>query len=84
MYSLLLSRPFKKTFLILVVALSTIIIIFPCTLFAYHGQEISISLNSAQFIPLNAEENQVNVFVNYTVNDSSLAQPEDKFSYESI
>jgi hypothetical protein len=71
-YSILLSRPFKKTFLTLVVALSTIIIIFPHTSFAYHGQEISISLDSAQFIPLGAEENQVNVFVNYTVNDSSL------------
>ena len=71
-YSILLSRPFKKTFLTLVVALSTIVIIFPHNSFAYHGQEISISLDSAQFIPLGAEENQVNVFVNYTVNNSSL------------
>jgi hypothetical protein len=69
---ILLSRPFKRTFLVLVVALSTIVIIFPRTSLAYHGQEISISLDSAQFTPLNAEENQVNVFVNYTLNDPSL------------
>jgi hypothetical protein len=73
--SLLLS--FKTTFLtlVVVVVLSTIIIIiFPLISFAYHGQEISILLDSAEFIPLseNGEENQVNVFVNYTVNDPSL------------
>jgi hypothetical protein len=74
--SLLLS--FKTTFLtlvVVVVVLSTIIIIiFPLISFAYHGQEISILLDSAKFIPLseNGEENQVNVFVNYTVNDPSL------------
>ena len=38
------------------------------------GQEISILLDSAEFIPLseNGEENQVNIFVNYTVNDPAL------------
>src|SRR5215204_7792981 len=67
--------PFKTTFLTLVVVvLSTTIIFFPLISFAYHGQEISILLDSAEFIPLseNGEENQVNVFVNYTVNDPSL------------
>ena len=72
MYSLLLSRPFKKTFLILVVALGTIVIIFPHTSLAYHGQEISISLDTALFIPRTVGGNQVNVLVNYTVNDYSL------------
>ena len=38
------------------------------------GQEISILLDSAEFIPLseNGEENQVSIFVNYTVNDPAL------------
>ena len=37
------------------------------------GQEISIMLDSAQFIPLTTGEgNQVNVFINYTVNDPSI------------
>ena len=40
--------------------------------FAYHGQEVSISLDSAEFIPLDEKGNQVNVFANYTVNDPSL------------
>ena len=39
---------------------------------AYHGQEISITLNSAEFIPLGEEGNQVNVFSNYTLNDPSF------------
>jgi predicted RNA-binding protein with PIN domain len=69
---------FKTTLLVLVVVvvvmLGTTIIIFPLVSFAYHGQEISILLDSAEFIPPseNGEENQVNVFVNYTVNDPSL------------
>src|SRR6187455_2833213 len=63
MYSLLLSRPFKKTF-ILVVALGTIVIIFPHTSLAYHGQEISISLDTALFIPRTVGGNHVNVLLN--------------------
>jgi hypothetical protein len=41
--------------------LGTTIIIFPLVSFAYHGQEISILLDSAEFIPPseNGEENQV-------------------------
>ena len=42
-------------------------------IFADHGQEVSIMLGSAQFIPLTSGEgNQVNVFINYTVNDPSI------------
>src|SRR5919108_3052904 len=42
-------------------------------IFADHGQEVSIMLGSAQFIPLTTGEgNQVNVFINYTVNDPSI------------
>jgi hypothetical protein len=41
--------------------------------FAYQGQEISITLDSAEFIPLSGGEgNQVNMFVNYAVDNSSL------------
>src|ERR671921_2529252 len=42
--------------------------------FAYHGQEVLIALDSAQFIPrLNTTEgSQVKVLVNYTVNDPSI------------
>jgi hypothetical protein len=40
---------------------------------ADHGQEVSIMLNSVQFIPLTiGEGNQVNVVLNYKVNDPSL------------
>jgi hypothetical protein len=42
-------------------------------IFADHGQEVSIMLGSAQFIPLTTGEgNQINVFINYTVNDPSI------------
>ena len=44
----------------------------PTVVIAYHGQEISISLDHAEFIPLGEEGNQVNVFSNYTVDDPSL------------
>ena len=44
----------------------------PTVVVAYHGQEISISLDHAEFIPLGEEGNQVNVFSNYTVDDPSL------------
>ena len=49
-----------------------IILACPPVVVAYHGQEISISLDHAEFIPLGEEGNQVNVFANYTVNDPSL------------
>jgi hypothetical protein len=40
---------------------------------AYHGQEISITLDSAEFVTLSGGEgNQVNMLVNYVVDDSSL------------
>jgi hypothetical protein len=39
---------------------------------AYHGQEITVSLDSAKFSPLGEVGNQVNVFSNYTVNDPSF------------
>jgi hypothetical protein len=44
----------------------------PTVVVAYHGQEISISLDSAEFIPLGEIGNQVNTFSNYTVNDPSF------------
>ena len=38
-----------------------------------HEQEVSITLDSARFIPLTSGDgNQVNVFVNYKVNDPSI------------
>jgi hypothetical protein len=41
--------------------------------FADHGQEVSITLDSAQFIPLTTGEgNQVNAFLNYRINDPSI------------
>ena len=51
----------------------SVFLLFPPVVVAYHeGQDISISLDSAEFIPLGEEGNQVNVFANYTVNDPSL------------
>ena len=44
----------------------------PTVVVAYHGQEVSISLDHAEFIPLGEVGNQVNVFSNYTVNDPSF------------
>jgi hypothetical protein len=52
------------------------VVISPQISFANHGQEISISLDNALFIPLSVGGNQVNVLVNYTVNDSSLLNQE--------
>jgi hypothetical protein len=55
-----------------VLALSTVGLSYNA--FAYHGQEVLIALDSAQFIPrLNTTEgSQVKVLVNYTVNDPSI------------
>ena len=42
--------------------------------FAYHGQEVSLALNSSDFtsVPTNKTAHQVRVFVKYTVNDPSI------------
>ena len=54
-------------------SLSVLFLLIPTVVVAYHeGLDISISLDSAEFIPLDEEGNQVNVFANYTVNDPSL------------
>jgi hypothetical protein len=52
------------------------VVISPHISFANHGQEISISLDTALFTPLSAGGNQVNVLVNYTANDLSLLNQE--------
>ena len=54
-------------------SLYLLFLLIPPVVVAYHeGQEISISLDSAEFNPLGEVGNQVNVFSNYTVNDSSF------------
>ena len=54
-------------------SLSVLFLLVPPVVVAYHeGKAISISLDSAEFIPLGEEGNQVNVFSNYTVNDTSF------------
>jgi hypothetical protein len=60
------------TFMMSVLALSTVGLSYNA--FAYHGQEVLLALDSAQFIPrLNTTEgSQVKVLVNYTVNDPSI------------
>jgi hypothetical protein len=60
------------TFMIAVLTLSTVGLSYNA--FAYHGQEVLLALDSAQFIPrLNTTEgSQVKVLVNYTVNDPSI------------
>jgi hypothetical protein len=57
--------------LLIAMSLFVSFLYFPTVSVAYHGQEISISLDSAEFIPLGEVGNQVNVFSNYTVNDPS-------------
>jgi hypothetical protein len=61
----------------LIIAMSlyciVLFLVSPFVAFAYHSQEVSITLDSAEFIPLSGGEgNQVNMLVNYTVDDSSL------------
>jgi hypothetical protein len=58
--------------LLITMSLSVLSLLTPTLVIAYHGQEISISLDHSEFIPLGEEGNQVNVFSNYTVNDPSL------------
>jgi hypothetical protein len=68
----LLKMASVATFMIAVLALSTVGLSYNA--FAYHGQEVLLALDSAQFIPrLNTTEgSQVKVLVNYTVNDPSI------------
>jgi hypothetical protein len=66
-------KSISSLFNILIIGLiATTIILFPHFSYSYHGQEISILLDSAEFIPLDVGENQVNVFTNYTVSDPSF------------
>jgi hypothetical protein len=58
--------------ILLIGLIATTIILFPHISYSYHGQEISILLDSAEFIPLDVGDNQVNIFANYTVNDPSF------------
>lgn len=64
----------SKTILLSIFVILSIysVVLHPHTSFANHGREISISLDSAQFMPLSGGGNQVNVFVKYAVNDSSI------------
>jgi hypothetical protein len=48
------------------------ILLYPLVSYSYHGEEISIFLGSAEFIPLEVQENQVNIVANYTINDPSF------------
>ena len=48
-------------------------LVSPFVSFAYQGREISITLDSAECLPLSrGEGDQVNIFVNYVADDSSL------------
>jgi hypothetical protein len=59
--------------LLITMSLSVLFLLIPTVVVAYHeGQGISISLDSAEFMPLGEEGNQVKVFSNYTVNDPSF------------
>jgi hypothetical protein len=53
-------------------SLSKLFMLTPTVVVAYHGQEIFISLDSAEFLPLGEVGNQVIAFSNYTVNDPSF------------
>ena len=57
---------------IMILSIAEFLHYIPIT-FADHGQEVSITLDSAQFIPLTTGEgNQVNAFLNYRINDPSI------------
>lgn len=57
---------------ILLIGLIATAFLFPHSSYSHHGQEISIFLDSAEFIPLDIQENQVSIIANYTVNDPSF------------
>lgn len=57
---------------ILLFGLVAIIFLYPLISYGYHGEEISIFLGSAEFVPLDVQENQVNIVANYTINDPSF------------
>jgi hypothetical protein len=79
-----LAKIFAKKFLFLMLVVSLVFTLatnapllempsYPQNAYAEHEQEISITLDSAEFLPLSeGEGNQVNMFVNYVVDDSSL------------
>ena len=58
--------------LLITLSVFVLFLLTSTVVFANHIQEISISLDHAEFIPLGEEGNQVNVFSNYTVNDPSF------------
>jgi hypothetical protein len=58
--------------LLITLSVFVLFLLTSTVVFANHIQEISISLDSAEFIPLGEVENQVNVFSNYMVNDPSF------------
>lgn len=57
---------------VLLIGLIATIFLYPLISYGYHGEEISILLRSAEFIPLDVQENQADVFANFTVNDPSF------------
>lgn len=68
-------RIYQSTLLsysILLFGLVAIIFLYPLISYGYHGEEISIFLGSAEFVPLDVQENQVNIVANYTINDPSF------------
>ena len=60
--------------LFLVIDLTTFLeLLFPQIAFANHGQEISLTLYSAEFMPLTTTQgNQVKVLVNYTTQEPTI------------
>ena len=56
----------------ILIPLSFTAIFLPQISYGAHGQEVTISLDSALYIPLTGGGNQVNVLAKYTVNDPSL------------
>jgi hypothetical protein len=58
--------------LLITLSIFVLFLLTSTVVFANLIQEISISLDSAEFIPLGEVGNQVNVFSNYTVNDPSF------------
>lgn len=57
----------------ILIPLCFIAVFLPQISYGAHGQEISLSLDSALYIPLTGGGNQVNVLAKYVVNDPSLS-----------
>ncbi len=67
-------------YMFIVACMFTMLLQAPALVLAYHGGEISLSLDSAEFTALGEEGNRVDVSINYIVNDTSFISQDQKIN----